>query len=312
VEVQVGVSIDNEGAQALSFDSVSREDVLAARVLRKALGGVAFVLTLVVALVAYAWRDISKQREEIETQRGQLKLQRDSLSAEVGRMQKDFQQKKDSMLKDVALARGLVGGAQAYQQALAGELVSFGKTQGVIEKTKHDVDSARAVVVSELQRIRERESVHVRRVAVDSERLSQVRDSLTRSVGSALSIAKDANDMVLNRWAQVVEEEKRTPIADSRFWIRFDDIQENSLTNVALWFDDGRGPLPVRDVPTTIRIADSLFVTVDHHRYRLLAQAQFRDKGRFGGHNDRVVFRLDRIISDSAMRSSEKVRPVPP
>ena len=286
-----------------TFDAVAYEDVLAARVLRRALNALAVVVGFVVLVIGLAWRDLSKEREAIDAQRKTLAEHRDSLNREVADMRATSRKTTDSLLGEVTRAGGLVEGAQAYQAALAQQLVSFGRNNATMERTEAEIDEARSRTDAALRLVNTTRDEHEMRVAADTASLNTLRLALAGQVADALIEARRANHLVLNRWSQVVEEERLTPVADSHFWVKFDDIQENDLTNAALSYDDGNGQTLIGDLPATLRVGRVVPVTVDGIRYEVLALAKYRQKGPpFGlGHNDRVVFRIDRLASDSTL-----------
>ncbi len=154
-----------------------------------------------------------------------------------------------------------------------------------------------------LRNVRESQSAYARRVEAETARLDDFRERLAGRVEDAVIEARRANHLVLNRWSQVVDEERLTPVADSRFWIRFDDIRENDLTNTVLEYENGFGRKAVQGLPQTLRVGEPAHVTIDGSRYEVLAQSRYREKGSpFGlGHNDRVVVRIDKLASDSTV-----------
>jgi uncharacterized protein YodC (DUF2158 family) len=287
--------------QRVKFDAVAYEDVLAARVLRKAVSAMGIVLGLFAATIAFVWLDVRNQRAEVEAQRAALSAKRDSLTRDVAELRRAFANMNDSIRGNLELAAKLVEHAGTYESALAGQLTSIGRMQRTVEYTTGDVESANTRATAALDSILGLRNAYERRTALDAESLKVFRGALTARVNVALESALTANYLVLNRWGQVVEEERKTPIADSRFWVRFDDIRDNYLTHTQVWFDDGRGQQRVPDVPSTLRVRDSVFVKSGGAQYLLLAQSQYRDRAWFGAHNDRVVFRVERLVPDSSL-----------
>jgi hypothetical protein len=285
----------------VKFDAVAYEDVLAARVLRKTVSAMGVVLGLFAATIAFVWVDLRNQRAEIETQRAALSAKRDSLTHDVAELQRRFASVNDSIRGKLDLASKLVEHASIYETALASQLGSIGNMQGQVVRATASVDSASARAGMALDSIRLLRAAYETRTALEAESLKAFRGALTERVNVALTSALTANYLVLNRWGQVVEEERKTPIADSRFWVRFDDIRDNYLTHTQVWFDDGRGQQRVADVPSTLRVRDSVFVKTGGAHYLLLAQSQYRDRAWFGAHNDRVVFRVERLVPDSSL-----------
>jgi len=286
-----------------AFDPVAYEDVLAARVLRKALNALAVVVAFVVLVVGLVWRDLSQEGEAIRKQRKDLEADRVSLAKQVDSMRTAYASTTDSLLSGVARAGALVQGAKDYQGALADQLVEYGRNTATMTRTQAEIEAARSRSDEALRLAHATRDDHVRRVAADTASLSASRRELAGWVRGAVVEARRANYLVLNRWSQVVEEERLTPIADSRFWIKFDDIRENDLTNTVLTYDGPYGQIQVEGLPETLRVGKAEIVEVGGERYEVLAQSKYREKGPpFGlGHNDRVVLRIDKVASDSTV-----------
>lgn len=286
-----------------AFDAVAYEDVLAARVLRKALNALALVIAFIVLVVGLAWRDLSGERKAIDEQRQAIAAHRDSLDRQVNAMRAAYRKTTDSVLGEVTRAGGLVQGAQAYQAALAYQLEQYGRNSASMERTQAEIEAARTRSDEALRLAHATRDDHVRRVGADAAAIEALREQLAGQVAGALREARMANHLVLNRWSQVVEEERLTPVADSRFWVKFDDIRENDLTNTVLEYENGFGRKAVQGLPETLRVGEPARVTVEGSRYVVLAQAKYREKAPpLGlGHNDRVVFRIDRLASDSTL-----------
>jgi hypothetical protein len=283
-----------------AFDTVHLEDVLAARVLRKAIGAAVVVLGFIGVVLGYFIYDVSRAREALETDRAALAKQAKDLETDMAAMRREYEDKKGELLRDMGLSAGLVDGARQYQDELARHLVELGAKREAVERLEGSIRGAADDVERRVRAADSLERARAARLREDAETLARFQEDVRREVHGALNASRAANHLVLNRWSQVVEEEQRTPIADSHFWVRFDDIQENRLTGVALWYHDGRAD---REVPVAERlvIGDSVPVPFGGERYVLIPQAQFRDRGRVlgMGHTDRVVFRLDRLERDS-------------
>ncbi|MEW5929469.1 MAG: hypothetical protein AB1941_18600 [Gemmatimonadota bacterium] len=287
-----------------AFDAVAYEDVLAARVLRKALNALAVVIAFVVLVIGLAWRDLSKEGEAIREQRKALAVAQKELSQQVDSMRTAYASTSDSLLSGVARAGALVQGAKDYQAALANQLVEYGRNTATMARTQKEIEAARSDADAALRLVGATRDDHVQRIAADTASVNALRRQLADQVAGALLEARMANHLVLNRWSQVVEEERLTPVADSRFWVKFDDIRENDLTNTVVEYENGFGRKTVGGIPQTLRVGEPARVTMeDGSRYVVLAQAKYREKAPpLGlGHNDRVVFRIDRLASDSTL-----------
>jgi hypothetical protein len=182
--------------------------------------------------------------------------------------------------------------------------MSIGRTAADVDRAKVEATTATALADDASASAHAIAAAYTQRAREDSASLSAFRDTLSGRVTRALTAATTANYLVLNRWGQVVDEERITPIADSHFWVRFDDIDGQYLTATQAWYDKGGDEhFPVPEMKRRLHIGDSVFTLIDNSRYKIVAQSKIRD-GVFLHHNDRVVFRVERLIPDSTLGAS--------
>lgn len=289
-----------ESTPSIAYDKVSLEDVLAARVIRKSLAGIGFVLALVAASLAATWFDLYNQRQQVADQRKALADAREGLTRQLDSLRRSVLTIKDSLRFELNEAAGSVQHAAEYEATMGRQLVEFGRLMGTATDAGKRADSAAVQAHNAAQSVNEMRKEYAKRITDDSATLSVFRASLSGSVDSAFQGAMTARYLVLNRWGQLVEEEKRTPISDSRFWVRFDDVHGNILTHTKVWFDDGRGQVHVNQVPSSLRVGDSIFVKVGGSQYLIVAQSRYSQRTTLL-HQDRAVFFVERVSPKSPL-----------
>ncbi len=251
--------------RVLEFDKdVSYEDVLAARVFRKALGGQAFVFGLILALLGYVGFDLKKKSEALHDAQSALALKQDSLRRDMDTTRAhmaDYQQKMQGRVAEadrlVKNADGVVQSANSYQLALANQLLSLGQIQRSTQELQGTETSLRREVTTSLHNIS---------TEVDASTLQRQKDST--ALAATIDHAERATRGLSNTIIQVVEEDSPTPIGNSEFTLEFDDLKAHGcmITRVKLQYARASVPGWPRE---QVMVGVPIPVVVGGHRYSL-------------------------------------------
>jgi hypothetical protein len=289
-----------EPGRGFEFDKkVSYEDILAARVFRKALGAQAFVFFLIVGVLAYVGFDLKSKSASLREAQASLAAKQASLQSRIDSAngllavyQRQMEDRVGEADRIVKTADGVVGSANAYQQALAGQLLSFGQLQ------QHTLDLQNANAAM-LRQVEGGMGDVQRTVAASSSQRQRDSAALTSTIDYVSRTTRGLSSTIL----QVVEEDSPTPIGNSEFTLEFDDLVAHGCMITGVKLQHARADVPGWPRPQMMVGVPEELPPVDGHRYRLTVVQGYSRHGKvmFFLATSRVLVRLEKIDDLTAL-----------